>query len=151
MAKISLSTQNKILVGSQVFFSSFPDYKTHDTDYVIFENLPDNRYYFQIQRLDKTDLFFWNKNKSKQELIDFHLKYNMGLEIGKFLVPAVLEEIGMGLDDLKQLTPLLSNLKDKHKYEQVIFEAYLENGSFTLTPEQLTKAYNIYKQYRNEN
>lgn len=46
MAKISLSTQNKILVGSQVFFNSFPDYKTHDTDYVIFENLPDNRYYF---------------------------------------------------------------------------------------------------------
>lgn len=150
MAKLVLSTKTKILVGSSVFFSGFPDYVQHDTDYVIFENLPDTKYFLQVQRVDGIDMFFWNKTKTKQELIDYHLKYNMGLEIGKFLVPAVLYHLGMTIEDLKQLEPLLANLKDKHKYEEVIFRSYITNGDFYLTEQQLNSAYNIYKKYRNE-
>ena len=40
-------------------------------------------------------------------------------------------------------------LDPKHQYEKVIFDAYLENKKFELTPEQRLQAYEIYKKSRN--
>lgn len=55
------------------------------------------------------------------------------MQLGKFLVPTFIEAIGFTIDDLKKLQPLLDNLDDKHKYEKVIYNTYIQNNDFTLT------------------
>lgn len=67
------------------------------------------------------------------------------MQLGKFLVPTFIEAIGFTIDDLKKLQPLADNLDDKHKYEKVIYDSYIQNNDFTLTDKQLQKAYLEYK------
>ena len=68
--------------------------------------------------------------------------------IGKFLVPEFCNEIGFSIEDLRELVPLIEKLDKKHKYEEIIFNAYLENGAFILTDEQRAAAYKSYRESR---
>ena len=68
--------------------------------------------------------------------------------IGKFLVPEFCETIGLLVEDLPQLKILITKLDDKHMYEKIIYDSYIENGSFTLTDEQRDRAYKSYKNSR---
>ena len=88
------------------------------------------------------------KHDSKEDYIDWALKSNIGMVIGKFLVPEFCTEIGFTIEDLPRLAPLLDRLDDGHKYEEIIYHSYLENGSFTLTDEQRDRAYQSYKESR---
>jgi hypothetical protein len=78
------------------------------------------------------------------------LKSELALVVGKFLVPEFCEEIGFTVEQLPLLKPLIDRLDSKHLYEQVIYNAYLENGDFTLTQEQRDNAYKSYKMTRNQ-
>ena len=68
--------------------------------------------------------------------------------IGKFLVPEFCNEIGFSIEDLPKLTPLIEKLDKKHKYEEIIFNSYLQNGDFILSEEQREKAYFSYLESR---
>ena len=85
---------------------------------------------------------------SIDELIDVTLFRNFPMEIGKFLVPEFIKEFKLSIDDLKKLEPIVAKLDDKHKYEEVIFRSYLENGDFILTDEQREEAFRIYNNSR---
>jgi hypothetical protein len=39
-------------------------------------------------------------------------------------------------------------MDEKHSYEKIIYNAYLENGAFFITKKQLNEAYEEYKKYR---
>ena len=83
------------------------------------------------------------------EFVEYTLTNDPAMMLGKFLVPEVCEKIGFGIEDLKKLEPVSLRLDPKHQYEKVIFDSYLENKKFELTPEQRLKAYEIYKKARN--
>ena len=83
-----------------------------------------------------------------KRFIDTTLRRNIPMEIGKFLVPEFNKEIGFTIEHLKQLEPLVNKLNDDHKYEKIIYDAYLSNNDFYLTDEQLQDAYNEYLKYR---
>jgi hypothetical protein len=68
--------------------------------------------------------------------------------VGKFLIPEFCKEIGFTIKDLPKLKPLIDKLDEKHKYEEIIYNAYLENGDFILTPDQRDLAYASYKETR---
>ena len=85
---------------------------------------------------------------SPEEFISYALNKGPTMQIGKFLIPEFNNEIGFTIEHLKQLVPLIEKLDDKHKYEKIIFDSYIENNSFTLTEEQRLKAYEEYKKYR---
>ena len=55
------------------------------------------------------------------------------MRVGKFIVPEFCEYIGFEIKDYELLKPIFDKLDDKHKYEKVIMESYIENNSFTLT------------------
>ena len=61
---------------------------------------------------------------------------------------AFIKELGITIEDLKRLEPLLECLDEKHKYERIIYFSYIENNDFYLTETQLDQAYKIYKLYR---
>lgn len=140
---------SKILIGSQYFFSCYDDFKSKDIDELEIIETNDFKHVRQLTGQGRC-LFQLNKLQTKEAYINYTLQSGIGMVIGKFLIPEFCEEIGFTIEDLPQLSPLLNKLDDQHKYEEIIFNSYIENGSFTLTEEQRLKAYRSYKESRGE-
>lgn len=140
---------SKFLMGSQYFFSRYEDFKSKDIDELEIINTDVFKNMRQLTGQGKC-LFQLKKQNSKEKYIDYALKTNLGMVIGKFLVPEFCNEIGFTLEDLVKLSPLVEKLDEKHKYEEIIFNSYIENGSFTLTDEQRDRAYKSYKESRGD-
>lgn len=140
---------NKILIGSQYFFSCYDDFKGKDVDEVQIIETTDFAQMRQLTGQGKC-LFQMKKHNSKEDYINWAIQSNIGMVIGKFLVPEFCTKIGFTIEDLPKIKVLLERLDDKHKYEEIIYNSYLENGSFTLTSEQRDRAYESYKKYRGE-
>lgn len=140
---------DKILIGSTYFFSCYDDFNGGDIDELQIIETDEFKQIRQITGQGKC-LFLMKKHASKEDYIDWALKSSIGMVVGKFLVPEFCAQIGFTIEDLPRLKALIGKLDDKHKYEEIIFNSYLENNSFTLTSEQRNKAYQIYKQERGE-
>lgn len=140
--------KKRIQVGSNVFFNGFyDDFNPHDNDILILTNDTDG---FSIQRqirLHGNCYFEW-KYMTPEQFIQYHKSCNQGLFLGKFLVPEFVREIGFSIENLKELEFLLPYLDPKHEYEKIVFEAYLANNDFILTPDQRNLAYEVYKKAR---
>ena len=136
-----------MLVGSNVFFKDIEGFTSKDIDILEFVDNPTDFKNVRQFKFPHKCVFQWRKMPI-DELIDITLFRNFPMEIGKFLVPEFIQEFKLSIDDLKRLKPIISKLDDKHKYEEVIYNAYLENNDFVLTDEQRQKAYRVYNKYR---
>lgn len=139
----------KIEIGSGAFFKNFPDYVEKDRDFLVLceKELIPGKLIINMRK-DKDDVFFmWNCGKD--ELIRRHSGFTFSpMAAGKFLVPEVIQELGIQISDLEILRNVVERLDDKHSYEKVIYNSYIENGNTNLTPEQLEKAWEEYKKWR---
>ena len=138
-----------MLIGSKYFFNKYPDFVGTDTDELKIVDTTEFKQMRQITGQGKC-LFLMKRHGSKQDYIDWALKSKIGMVVGKFLVPEFCKEIGFTVTDLPKLQPLIEKLDDKHKYDEIIFYSYLENGDFVLTDEQRDRAYLSYVQSREE-
>jgi len=136
-----------IRVGSSAFFGLYEDFVPSDIDKIEFVDNPQGFDMHCQIRLRGNCIFQWKDCKAR-ELVDYHKTLKDGMLIGKFLVPEVAEYICLTIDQLRELQPLVDNLDDRHKYEKVIYDAYISNDGFYLTDEQRAEAYNIYKAER---
>ena len=137
----------RILIGSQYFFGCYEGFKGHDIDELEIINTNNFRNCRQLSGQGSC-LFQFKEYDSKEPYINFALRSKTGMVIGKFLVPEFCEKIGFTIEDLPRLEPLLERLDEQHKYEEIIYNAYIENNSFTLTDEQRAAAYKSYKESR---
>lgn len=137
--------QEKYYTGSRAFFDSMEGFTPHDTDYVEFDtNLSCNHIICDKQETT----FIWKYNKA-DDIINYILNKKVyHNDVCLLLIPNIIKEVGMTFDKLPQLKPLIDKLDDRHKYIEVIYNAYLENGKFELTKEQLNSAYEEYKRER---
>lgn len=138
---------SKILIGSTYFFSNYPDFKSKDVDKLEIINTNEFKQMRQITG-QGTCLFQLKKQEATEDYIAWALKSNLGMVIGKFLIPEFCNEIGFTIKDLPKVKSLIDKLDSKHLYEKIIYDSYIENGSFTLTDEQRDRAYESYKQSR---
>ena len=138
---------SKFLMGSSYFFSCYDDFTSKDIDELELVESSDFKYIRQLTGKRKC-LFQLKICPSKEGYIDYALQSNLGMVIGKFLIPEFCDTIGFTIDDLPRLRSLVDKLDEQHKYEEIIFDSYIENGSFTLTDEQRAKAYKSYKESR---
>ena len=136
-----------MLVGSNVFFKDIEGFTSKDIDILEFVDDPTDFKNVRQFKFPNKCVFQWRKMPI-DELIDITLFRNFPMEIGKFLVPEFIKEFKLSIDDLKRLEPIIAKLDDKHKYEEVIYNAYLENNDFMLTDKQKQKAYSVYNKYR---
>ena len=138
---------SKYLIGSQYFFSCYSDFVSKDLDEL---EIGENADFSQVRQITGQGkcLFQLKKHLSKEGYINWALKSQIGMVVGKFLVPEFCEAIGLGVEDLPRLKVLIERLDDKHKYEEIIYNSYIENGSFTLTDNQRLDAYESYKNSR---
>lgn len=137
----------QILVGSRAFFSGIEGFKSKDTDFLVLVENPTDFQWRREQSLRGICMFHYKKETPAQ-MVQRTLDNGDPLLIGKFLVPEVAQTIGATVDDILPLEALLPKLDDRHQYEAVIFNAYKQNGSFTLTKKQLKEAYQTYRQAR---
>lgn len=137
----------KFIVGSQAFFQYYKDFKPKDID--ILYLVSKNEFFKSSRRVHYNNkcIFEWVV-RSKEEWINTLNNNFLAMEVGKVLVPNVAKYIGLTIEDLKKLSPQFDKLDDRHKYEKVIYDSYIENNDFTLTNEQLDRAYEEYKRER---
>lgn len=138
---------NLILVGSTYFFKDIKDFKSEDIDRVLIVDNPKGFNYVRQTSGQGTCLFEW-KRMTPEEYIAYSLNSKLAMSVGKFLVPEFCKEIGFTIEHLKKLEPVFNRMDSKHKYEQIIFNAYLQNNDFILTDEQRDEAYKSYKKAR---
>lgn len=140
---------NKYLMGSQYFFSCYDDFTSKDIDEI---QIIETNEFSQVRQITGQGkcLFQLKKHPLKKDYIDWALQSKIGMVIGKFLIPEFCEEIGFTIEDLPILCPLIDRLDDKHKYEEIIYNSYIQNNAFALTDEQRMKAYKSYKESRGE-
>ena len=134
-------------MGSRYFFSCYDDFVSKDIDEIAIIDTNEFKQMKQITGRDRC-LFLLKRHDSKEDYIDWALRSNTGMVIGKFLVSEFCEQIGFTVDDLPKLSPLLERLDSKHLYEKVIFDSYIENHAFELTMEQRDRAYSMYRESR---
>lgn len=137
----------KILMGSTYFFSCYEDFQSRDVDEIEIIETDEFNYVRHLSGCGKC-LFQLRKQKTKDDYINYAIHSNLGMVVGKFLIPEFCEEIGMTVEDLPKLQPLIDKLDDGHKYEKIIFNSYIQNKAFTLTDSQRMAAYNSYKESR---
>ena len=140
------------LMGSTYFFNMYPDFKSKDTDWwELVDELPDYKYMCRIASVSvpKREYFSFKRLSNKEDHIKAALDSKLSMVVGKFLVAEFCDEIGFTIEDLPKLKPLIDNLDEAHKYEEIIYNSYLENNSFSLTQEQRDLAYKSYKESRN--
>lgn len=138
---------SKFLMGSRYFFSCYADFESKDIDEIELVDTSEFNHIRQLTGKGKC-LFQMKRHASKEPYIEFALRSKLGMVIGKFLIPEFCKAIGFTIEDLHLLTPLLSKLDEKHMYEKIIFDSYIENNSFTLTEAQRARAYKSYKESR---
>lgn len=138
---------NKFLIGSQYFFSCYDDFESKDIDEL---QIIETNEFSQVRQITGRGkcLFQMKKHTAKEDYIDWALKSPLGMVVGKFLIPEFCAAIGFTIEDLPRLGGLINKLDDKHKYEEIIYNSYIKNGSFTLTPDQRDRAYKSYKESR---
>lgn len=143
--------EKKITIGSRAFFDGMPDFRPKDTDTLILTDSPKGFTNYRQSSMSGRCVMEWAV-KRKADFIAYALRENAsGLEFGKFIVPEVIEELGLTLDDLKTLYAHYEGRIDKkHRYQHAIYNAYVANNVFTLTDEQRAIAYKAYKAERPE-
>ena len=135
---------HKFIVGSSAFFKNIQSFNPKDLDVLFILDCPIFGYNVSRIRKDNNDKFMLY-NSGKDNLIEM---INDPLQVGKFLVPDFINYIKLEINDLKKLNHWFDKLDEKHKYEKIIYDAYIQNNAFYLTDDQLFKAYNIYMKYR---
>ena len=144
--------KTEYIVGSNAFFAGMDGFVPKDNDRLILVDdasecgLPITTH--SEMRL-KGNCYFFYKRLPKDEMIDNCIKSKDPIVVGKFLVPSVARDLGLTIDDLRRLEDTVSSLDEAHRYEGVIFHAYLENNDFILTDEQKEEAFRIYNNSRN--
>ena len=138
---------SKFLMGSRYFFSCYDDFVSKDIDEIEIIETSEFNHIRQLTGQGRC-LFQLRKQADKENYINYALRSSLGMVVGKFLIPEFCEAINFTIDDLLKLKPLIEKLDGQHKYEEIIFNSYLENSSFVLTDEQRQRAYESYKESR---
>ena len=133
-------------MGSAYFFKDIPGYSSHDVDWIELTDDPTVARVRSIRGRGLDVLFL--RRKPKETLIAEALASPLPMAVGKFLIPEFCGEIGFTFEDLPKVRPLIDALDPRHRYEEVIYDSYMENGSFTLTEEQRMRAYKAYSEAR---
>lgn len=146
--KTKIEDRKEFVVGSNYFFKNIVNFKSKDTDLLIVEKNPIG-YENQMQITGNNKCIFkWRFMSVNDFLHHAYMLQKTPMNVGKFLNKEFAEYIGLEIKHLKRLEPIFKRLDEKHLYEKVIYDSYIENNGFYLTEEQRLKAYEEYNKYR---
>lgn len=144
-----MRTRAEYLMGSGYFFGVYSDYVAKDRDRLcVMDSFPPTMKGNVLNlRKDGDDIFLY-RDMDKEGFITDTIESGVPMRAGKFLIPEFCESISFTINDLRRLDKVFREMDEKHSYERVIYEAYLDNGGFFLTEDQRDRAYRDYKAKR---
>ena len=102
----------------------------------------------RIKTMKGVCVYEW-RYMTAEVFVDYVLAHpKPAMQVVLFLVPEIAEYIGLRIDQLPKLQPLIDALDPRHVYAAIIYRSYLQNGSFILTDAQLHEAYKNYQEAR---
>jgi hypothetical protein len=140
----------RIQVGSRAFFSGIEGFHPHDSDYVEIVEPKDVDFYYKNVFKEGKDCIFQVVRRPKEKRLEWAVKYERPMSLCMFLVPEFCQVFGITIADLETLRPLRDRMDRRHTYLTVIYDAYIENGSMTLTDQQRQAAFEEYKKERKQ-
>ena len=140
--------KQKFLIGSRAFFGGIEGFKSDNRNMLYLHDNPAFKTGVEKNDSNRVTRIFKYTKESAKTMIQRAVESGVALQAGKFLVPDVARAIGATVQDLEPLAPLFAKLPKKHKWQQTVYNAYIVNGSFTLTDEQRQAAYNKYQSAR---
>lgn len=150
--KYKIEAKYKFTIGSRSFFEGILGFDSKDIDelWILPEPLFGKNISFLFKNSKKGKDIVLYPPFSKEEFISHDLSKNDKMKLGKYLVPEFAKYLEMTIDDLRKLSPLLKLLDEQHAYQGIIYDSYIKNGDFILTPDQRNRAYESYKSSRSE-
>ena len=138
----------KHLMGSSYFFGCYENFKPKDFDYLCFVDEPILfKNVLNMKGKDGSDTFLWRRMTPDDFVLQL-LGSDTPMQAGKFLVKEICDDIGFTIEHLKKIGKCFQNIDEKHLYEKVIYDSYMENNGLFLTDEQREKAYEVYKSHK---
>lgn len=146
-----MKTSIEIQTGSRAFFSGIEGFEPHDNDVIIIHE-PDEDIDFIYKRYVRNEADntceFHIVRRPKEKLIRWELKHCRPMSLCEYLLPEFCQEFEIEFSDLSLVATMKEKLDAKHQYLGIIYDAYIANGSMTLTNEQLMEAYESYRASR---
>ncbi len=136
--------KQRFLVGSRAFFAGIDGFKSPNRN--ILELVGNPAFLAGKEQNERVTRIYKYTRQPAPKMIADAVASGDAKKLGKFLVPDVARAIGMTIKDLQALQPLVDRLDKKQAYQKVIYDAYVENGGFVMTNEQLQAAYKAYKE-----
>ena len=133
-------------IGSRVFFEGMEGFSPKDTDEMcIMDSFCFKSNSIHCNGLHGKDVFFF-RNMTKEQFKEDVMKDKLPMAAGKFLVPEFVDYLGFTIEDLKEFEDKFNHIDDKHAYEKLIYDSYINNNGFFLTEQQRQEAYEKYKE-----
>ena len=145
-----METIKKFIIGSRCFFENFDDFNPSDTDelHIMDKRLFGKKGSYIVKSKNEHKDYILYPPCSKDEFIEYDLNVKDPMKLGKYICPEFIEYIDLTINDLKKFDKLFDKVDDRHKYQKIIYDSYIQNNSFSMTDDQLRLAYEEYKKYR---
>lgn len=137
-----------IITGSKAFFCDIPGFVPKDDAYIYIVEPNEVEYKWKNVIRRGNSCYFYIVRHSVEELINHAIMFEQSMSLCHFIQSVIADELGVTITHLPSLAPLRERLDEEHEYLGVIFDFYLENEEMTLSNEQLTQAYEAYKNAR---
>lgn len=138
----------KILVGSAAFFKGRDGYKGTDNFIQIIDHRDPHSSAWWSKRGD--DTFVWVRH-TKEELLKRLAASGVCKRAAAILVPELAAEFGITVEDISDMKHIFDHCEGKNAFYKTIADAYIANGSISLSDQQRTEAYNVYINARKNN
>lgn len=139
--------KQRFLIGSRAFFKGIDGFKSDNRNMLELHSNPAFKFGVEQEEARITRVYKYTREPA-HIMIARAVECGNVLQAGKFLVPEVAHAIGASVQDLKPLEPLFAKLPEKHQWQKTVYNAYVQNGSFSLTDVQLQEAYDKYMSAR---
>lgn len=140
----------KFLTGSRLYFTGLDGFNPHDTDYIL---IVDDLNVFKKHTSNNCTCYFIYRLSTVKNTVSYLIAKNSPLGCASLLQPEFANYIGLTIEKLSDnnLCKLFKQMPLKYQYLNFIYNSYIENNGFFITEEQRLKAFELYKNSRNNN
>ena len=122
----------EITVGSVAFFDGMEGFKPQVTDKVVIVKQVPNGWWHHKQTKQHIRLFEWQQH-TLSELV------------AKLSAVTAVKDTQTDAADLTAIAPVIQTICGRHEWAKTVYDAYVQNGSLTLTEAQRQDAFEAYK------
>ena len=140
----------EIIVGSAAFFDGISTFEPKTIDKLSFVDSTRNGWWRYVVTKNGVKHYKWQRH-TLTEYVNKLAHCTDCKRVTTLLVPAFVSEVKGSLSDSQYIAAIesaINRLCERHAWGKTVYQAYVANGSLTLTEEQRATAYALYEAAR---